>query len=316
MYGKMAWVFPGQGSQYLGMGRSIAEAEPEARAFFDTASERLGYDLASLCWYGPELKLRQTQYTQPAILTVSAMLAHVLYSRGLEPHVVAGHSLGEYSALVAAGSLDFEAAVTLVARRGRLMEEAVPGGKGTMAVLLGLESSQVEAICHEAAQGEVVEPANINSPGQIVISGERRAVERAMALGKENGARRVLELDVSGPFHSSLMQPAARVFADDLADVSLANPKIPLVANVTADYVQGPAAVRRALIQQLSSPVRWEETIRRLVADGVQTFVEVGPGKVLTGLIKRISRKVGTIAFQEMEDLEKVLEMAKGDIVI
>ena len=314
--GKIAWVFPGQGSQYLGMGRSIAETEPKAKAFLDTASRLLGYDLAELCWQGPEVKLRQTQYTQPALLTISSMLAQVLYSRGLKPDVVAGHSLGEYSALVACGSLEFATGVTLVARRGQVMEEAVPKNKGAMAVLLGLDYSQVKAICQEASQGETVEPANLNSPGQIVISGERRAVERAMVLGKNQGARRVLELEVSGPFHSSLMQPAARVFAEDLAKVDLVDPEVPLVANVTADYVQDATAIRRALVRQLYSPVRWEETIRRLLADGVRTFVEVGPGRVLAGLIKRISREVHIVGFQEMQDLEKVLEMAKGDIVI
>ncbi|NMB10846.1 MAG: ACP S-malonyltransferase [Firmicutes bacterium] len=314
--GKIAWVFPGQGSQYLGMGRSIAEAEPKTKALLDTAGKRLGYDLAELCWQGPEVKLRQTQYTQPALLTVSTMLAQVLRSRGLKPDVVAGHSLGEYSALVACGSLEFEAGVTLVARRGQLMEEAVPDGQGAMAVLLGLDYSQVEAICQQASQGEIVEPANLNCPGQIVISGERRAVQRAMVLGKDRGARRVLELGVSGPFHSSLMRPAARVFVEDLAKIDLQDPEVPLAANVTADYVQDANAIRTVLVQQLYSPVRWEETIRRLLADGVQTFVEVGPGNVLAGLIKRVSREVDIVGFQEMEGLEKVLEMAKGDIVI
>ncbi|NLY52222.1 MAG: ACP S-malonyltransferase [Firmicutes bacterium] len=308
--GKTAWVFPGQGSQYLGMGRSIAEADSKARALLDGASELLGYDLAALCWEGPEEKLKQTEYTQPALLTVSTMLSSILKSHGLAPNVVAGHSLGEYSALVAAGSLDFETAVTLVARRGRLMEEAVPAGRGTMAVLLGLDYQQVASICREAAQGEVVEPANLNCPGQIVISGHRTAVERAMALGAEQGARRVVELDVSGPFHSSLMRPAAEIFAKDLADADIRDPEVPVIANATADYVQDAAEIRRVLVKQLYSPVRWEETIQRLISQGVDTFIEVGPGRVLAGLIKRISRSVTVVGFQEMEGLEKVLEMA------
>ncbi|MGI6567134.1 MAG: ACP S-malonyltransferase [Limnochordia bacterium] len=307
--GKTAWVFPGQGSQYLGMGRSAAEAEPAAKALLDRASELLGYDLAALCWVGPEEKLKQTEYTQPALLTVSTMLSAVLRSQGRAPDVVAGHSLGEYSALVAAGSIDFEAAVALVAKRGQLMEEAMPAGRGTMAVLLGLDYQQVAAICQEAAQGEVVEPANINCPGQIVISGHRAAVERAMALGAQRGARRVVELDVSGPFHSSLMRPAAEAFARHLAEVELRDPEAAFAANATADYVSDAAGIRSVLVKQLYSPVRWEETIQRLVADGVEAFVEVGPGRVLAGLIKRISRKVKVVGFQEMEELEKVLEM-------
>jgi [acyl-carrier-protein] S-malonyltransferase len=307
--GKTAWVFPGQGSQYLGMGRSAAEAEPAAKALLDRASELLGYDLAALCWVGPEEKLKQTEYTQPALLTVSTMLSAVLRSQGRAPDVVAGHSLGEYSALVAADSIDFEAAVALVAKRGQLMEEAMPAGRGTMAVLLGLDYQQVAAICQEAAQGEVVEPANINCPGQIVISGHRAAVERAMALGAQRGARRVVELDVSGPFHSSLMRPAAEAFARHLAEVELRDPEAAFAANATADYVSDAAGIRSVLVKQLYSPVRWEETIQRLIADGVEAFVEVGPGRVLAGLIKRISRKVKVVGFQEMEELEKVLEM-------
>lgn len=308
--GKTAWVFPGQGSQYLGMGRSIAEAHPGAMALMNRASELLGYDLAELCWEGPEEKLKQTEYTQPALLTVSTMLSSALKSHGLAPDVVAGHSLGEYSALVAAESLDFDTAVTLVARRGQLMEAAMPAGKGTMAVLLGLDYEKVAAICREAAQGEVVEPANINCPGQIVISGHRTAVERAMGLGREQGARRVVELDVSGPFHSSLMRPAAEAFARDLAGAALRDPKVPVIANATADYVKDGEEIREVLVKQLYSPVRWEETIQKLISHGVDTFIEVGPGKVLAGLIKRISKNVTVVGFQEMEELEKVLEMA------
>ncbi|NLA57848.1 MAG: ACP S-malonyltransferase [Firmicutes bacterium] len=308
--GKTAWVFPGQGSQYLGMGRSIAEAHPGAMALMNRASELLGYDLAELCWEGPEEKLKQTEYTQPALLTVSTMLSSALKSHGLAPDVVAGHSLGEYSALVAAESLDFDTAVTLVARRGQLMEAAMPAGKGTMAVLLGLDYEKVAAICREAAQGEVVEPANINCPGQIVISGHRTAVERAMGLGREQGARRVVELDVSGPFHSSLMRPAAEAFARDLAGAALRDPKVPVIANATADYVKDGEEIQEVLVKQLYSPVRWEETIQKLISHGVDTFIEVGPGKVLAGLIKRISKNVTVVGFQEMEELEKVLEMA------
>ncbi len=314
--GKVAWVFPGQGSQYLGMGRDVAEAVPETKAYLDTASAILGYDLATLCWDGPEDQLRQTQYTQPALLTVSAMLIHVLRSQGLRPQVVAGHSLGEYSALFAAGSLSFPDGIRLVERRGKLMEEAVPQGQGSMAVLLGLNYGQIAEICTEAAQGEVLELANLNSRDQIVISGARTAVERAMAMGQKQGARRVLELAVSGPFHSSLMRPASGLFADHLHTVHWDQPQVPFIANVTADYVTDVASIKELLTEQLYKPVRWDETIRRLVSDGIETFVEVGPGKVLTGLIKRISRKSNVVNLQEMQGLEKVLEMTKGDIVI
>ncbi|NLJ86072.1 MAG: ACP S-malonyltransferase [Firmicutes bacterium] len=314
--GKVAWVFPGQGSQRLGMGRDVVENMPGAKEFFATGSDILGYDLARLCWEGPEERLRQTKYTQPALLVVSSMLAHILRSHGLKPHAVAGHSLGEYSALVAAGSLPFAEAVALVARRGQLMQEAVPYGQGAMGVLLGLDYETTLKICAEAAQGEVVEPANLNSSQQVVISGTRSAVERAMALGRERGARRVLELAVSGPFHSSLMRPAAERFAGDLRKIQWVNPLVPLVANVTAGYVTGADDIPRLLTQQLYMPVRWEETVLRLVDGGVEHFVEIGPGKVLAGLIKRISPKVSVVTCGDMESLEKVLEMGKGDIVL
>ncbi|NMB24703.1 MAG: ACP S-malonyltransferase [Firmicutes bacterium] len=314
--GKVAWVFPGQGSQALGMGRDVAEAMPETKWYLDMASSILGYDLAALCFEGPEAQLRETQFTQPALLTVSTMLAHVLASHGLRPDAVAGHSLGEYSALVAAGSLSFAEGVQLVGQRGKLMEEAVPKGEGSMAVLLGMETEEIEKICQEAAEGDVLELANINSPDQIVISGATSAVHRAMAIGQERGARRVIELAVSGPFHSSLMYPAAERFTSFLEMVDWKEPQIPMVANVTANYVTDAGDIPGLLTDQLHRPVRWEETIDRLISDGVETFVEIGPGKVLTGLVKRISRKSKVVNFQGMQGLEKVLEMTKGDIVI
>lgn len=313
--GKVAFVFPGQGSQHVGMGKELAQKDPLARELFDTASKILGYDLGKLCWEGPEEKLRQTVYTQPALLTVSVALYQVLYRQGVRPDVVAGHSLGEYSALVAAQALPFATAVRVVARRGQLMEEAVPAGRGTMAVILGLEAAVVREICQAASQEGRVEPANYNGAGQIVIAGERPAVTRAMDLARERGARRVLELPVSGPFHSSLMQPAGRKLAEELQSVDIDTPKIPLVSNVTADYVRERDSLRELLAAQVHSPVRWEETVLRFLADGVDTFVEVGPGRVLSGLVKRIARDARVVGFQGPADLEKVLDLMKGDIV-
>lgn len=313
--GKVAWVYPGQGSQSVGMGQDVVEAVPKTKDYLDTANAILGYDLAHLCFEGPSSKLQKTKFTQPALFTVCAMLTYVLKSSGLEPDGTAGHSLGEYAGLFAADCLSFPEGVGLVAQRGSLMEKAVPAGEGSMAVLLGLNEQEIEKVCQEAAQGEVLELANINCPGQIVISGASSAVQRALALGREKGARRTMELAVSGPFHSSLMRPAAEEFTGLLKQISWAEPVIPVVANVTADYVSDTGVLRKLLTKQLYRPVRWEESIRRLVNDGFQTFIEIGPGKVLTGLIRRISRESRVVNFRGMQDLEKVLEITKGDIV-
>lgn len=306
--GKVAFVFPGQGAQYVGMGRDLAEQYPQFRRYFDEASEVLGFDLARLCFEGPEERLQETANTQPAILTVSVATLALLRERGLEPDVVAGLSLGEYTALVAAGVLEFRQAVDLVRRRGIYMQEAVPLGEGTMAAILGLESQAVEEICRQARDVGWVEPANYNCPGQVVIAGHVAAVEKAVRLAQEAGAARAVILPVSAPFHCKLLAPAGERLARDLQAVPLAPARIPVVANVTADYVREPEAIRELLIRQVSSPVRWEESVRRMMADGVDTFVEVGPGRTLSGFVRRIDRKLRVFNVEDNQSLVKLLD--------
>ncbi|MDX1631613.1 MAG: ACP S-malonyltransferase [Thermoanaerobaculia bacterium] len=288
---KLAFVFPGQGSQSVGMGRSWAEAHSEARATYEEADEALGFAVSRICWEGPEEELKRTANQQPAILTTSVAIQRVLASRGLEPALVAGHSLGEYSALVCAGVLELADAVRLVRYRGELMQEAVPEGLGAMAAILGLDAEEVEEIAEEAASpGEVCTVANYNSPGQIVVAGHRPTVERAMELASERGARRAIPLPVSAPFHTPLMEPAREGLAPRLRDTRFRDPEIPVVSNVDARPLTEGAAAREALIRQVSSPVRWIESIRWMVKEGgVEEFVEVGPGSVLSGLIRRIT---------------------------
>lgn len=305
---KVAFVFPGQGAQYVGMGRELAEANPRFFRYFSEASEVLGFNLARLCFEGPEDKLKETANTQPAILTMSVATLAILRENGLEPDVVAGLSLGEYSALVAAGAMDFGRAVDLVRKRGTYMQEAVPLGVGTMAAVLGLENEQVESICAQARDVGWVEPANYNCPGQLVIAGHVAAVEKAVELARAAGATKAVMLPVSAPFHCKLLEPAGQRLAEALAGVPIASARIPVIANVTADYVQEPAQIRELLIQQVSSPVRWEESVRRMVADGVDTFIEVGPGRTLSGFIKRIDRKLKVFNVEDVQTLGKVLD--------
>ena len=289
MTGKVAWVFPGQGAQYVGMGREVAEMYEEAKAVFAQADEALGFSLSRLCMEGDEAQLRLTENTQPAILTTSIALLRAMQRHNVPVDYVAGHSLGEYSALVAAESLSFESAVKLVRIRGRLMEEAVPAGQGTMAAVLGMDEAALAPICDAvSAEGNPVDLANLNCPGQIVISGTRAGVEEAGRRAKEAGARRVMMLDVSGPFHSRLMQPAADKFRLHLEEATITDARIPVVANVTARPVQEAAAIRELLYRQVAAPVRWEETVRWLLDQGVRTFVEIGPGSVLSGLIRKV----------------------------
>ncbi len=305
--GKVAWVFPGQGSQYVGMGREVSEAYPVAREVFQEADGVLGFSLTQLCMHGDEAELRKTENTQPAILTTSIALLRVLKKREIPVNFVAGHSLGEYSALVAAGALPFAEAVRLVRIRGKLMEEAVPAGKGAMAAILGMEQSDLAKICEEvSAAGQLVDLANLNCPGQIVISGTREGVEEACKRAKETGARRAMMLEVSGPFHSRLMQPAAEMFQRWLNEATFSVAKVPLVANVTALPVQDPEEIRELLYRQVASPVRWEESVRWLLSQGVDTFVEIGPGSVLSGLIRKVDRQVQTYQVEKVSDLEKV----------
>ncbi len=308
--GKLAFVFPGQGSQYVGMGREMAEHFPEAKAVFEAAAAIISPDFVDIIYSGPEEALRQTAITQPAILTASVACLRVLESRGIKPDCVAGHSLGEYSAHVAAGTLSFRDAVQLVAERGRLMQEAVPSG-GAMTAVLGLSRDKVEQVCRKASCQGVVEVANYNCPGQLVISGQAGAVETAAGLCKQAGAKRALPLQVSGPFHSSLMIPAGEQLAERLAGVEINSPDIPVIANINGNYVKTRKDIASSLIGQVSSSVRWEECIQRLVADGADLFVEVGPGKVLTGLIKKIAPGVGLANVEDLITFEKFLAYLK-----
>ncbi len=302
---KTAFLFPGQGSQKAGMGADLAESIPAARAIFEEADDLLGFSLSKLCFDGPEEQLRLTEYGQPAILTCSIASLTAVRQRGLEPDFVAGHSLGEYSALVAAGALGFSDAVQLVRKRGRYMQEATPVDVGAMAAVLGLSQERVTEICEQAAQGEVVSPANLNSPSQIVIAGHAGAVRRAVDLAAAAGARAVL-LPVSAPFHCSLMEPARERLALELDAITFHDLKVPLVNNVEAGVITSGAEAREALKRQVPSPVLWEQSIRRLAAEGVRSFFEVGPGRVLTGLLRSIDRTLEGSAVGDLAGLEKL----------
>ncbi len=302
-----AFIFPGQGSQYLKMGYDLYQNYAVARKVFQRANDSLGFDIGRLCFEGPEEKLKETMNTQPAVLTVSIACLAVLNEHEFPFRAVAGHSLGEYSALVAAGSLTFEDAVRLVHKRGMLMQKAVPLGTGGMAAIIGLERDDVKKVCDEAGDSGVVEIANLNSPQQIVIAGEMPALNKAMGLAKQAGARRIVMLPVSAPFHCSLMKPVAVEMEKYLSKIIIDDPVCGVVSNVTADYVRDAQAVRNALIRQISSPVLWTDSINLLIDDGIDAFVEVGPGKVLTGLVKRINRKVKTTSVQDTKTLENLL---------
>jgi [acyl-carrier-protein] S-malonyltransferase len=304
----IAFVFPGQGSQKVGMGRALAEAFPAARDVFAEADEALGEPLSRLMWDGPEDALTLTENTQPAILTASIAAYRALESEGLASNAafVAGHSLGEYSANVAAGTFSFGDAVRTVRRRGRYMQEAVPVGTGAMSAILGLDADRVAQACAEAALGEIVSPANLNGAGQVVIAGAKSAVERAGARAKELGAKRVVPLPVSAPFHCALMKPADDRLAPELRALPAQNPRIPIVANVDALPKREVAAAIDALVRQVSAAVRWEDSMRRLASDGVTTYVEVGPGSVLSGLIRKIHRDAQVASFGAPDDLAAV----------
>ena len=302
----IAFIFPGQGSQKVGMGKALADAFPICRETFDEADAALGESLSSTIFEGPEDRLTLTENTQPAILAVSTAACRLLMSRGFSPSYVAGHSLGEYSANVAAGTFAFADALRIVRVRGRYMQEAVPVGTGAMAAILGLEAERVAEACRDAAEGQVVSPANLNGAGQVVIAGARDAVARAGERAKALGAKRVVPLSVSAPFHCALMKPAEERLAPDLRALKTQTPRVPIVANVDAAPRRDAAAAIEALIQQVASPVRWEAVVTRLASEGVTTYVEVGPGTVLSGLVRKIHRDATIVNFGGPDDLGSV----------
>ena len=305
----IACVFPGQGAQKVGMGKELADAYPICRDTFAEADEALGEPLSRLCFEGPEPQLLLTENTQPAILAVSVAIYRLARERGIEPGCAAGHSLGEYSAHVAAGTLSFADALRTVRRRGRYMQEAVPVGEGAMSAILGLDAAAVGAACEAASRelGAVVTPANLNAPGQVVIAGQTAAVARAGEIAKAQGAKRVIALAVSAPFHCPLMLPAQERLEPELRALAANAPAIPVVANVDGLPKTDAASAVEALIRQVSSPVRWEEVVRRLIADGARTFVELGPGTVLSGLIRKIDPAVTAMSVENVQGLDKAL---------
>ena len=302
----IAFVFPGQGSQHVGMGKGLADGFDVCRATLEEADDALGSGLTELCFHGPEDVLMLTENTQPAVLAVSVAIHRLLVSRGLAPGILAGHSLGEYSAHVAAGTISFADALRTVRRRGQYMQEAVPVGTGAMAAILGLDADAVSQACRESAGDDVVSAANLNAPGQVVIAGSSAAVARASDRAKELGARRVMPLPVSAPFHCALMKPAERRLERDLRQLVVSDPRIPVVANVDAELKEDAAVAVDALVRQVSAPVRWEAVVRRLTESGARGFVEVGPGKVLSGLIKKIDRTARVFSVNDAEGLDRV----------
>lgn len=304
---RIAFIFPGQGSQAVGMGKAFYDAYPEIQEFFHEADQLLGKDISTIMFEGSKEKLTETENAQPALLLSSIAVHTLLVKEEVQPIMAAGHSLGEYSALVAAGAISFAEALPLVAKRGRLMEEAFPKGQGSMAAVLGMSQADIEAVLQRLPENEAVDLANLNCPGQIVISGSKEGIDKASALLKDSGAKRVLPLNVSGPFHSRLMKPANEQFLKELNEIDFKNASIPVYANVTAKPVTEKEEVKDLLIKQLYSPVRFEESIREMIQEDIDAIVEVGNGKVLSGLVRKIDRGVKTFAVQDPASLDEFL---------
>jgi [acyl-carrier-protein] S-malonyltransferase len=307
--GKIAFIFAGQGSQYVGMGKELYDSIPASKKVFDEAEKALGIDMASLCFEGPKEELDKTENTQPAILTVSIAALKALEEKGIKADVTAGFSLGEYSALIYSGALDFSDGVKLVKKRGKYMQEAVPEGVGTMAAILGLAKEKVLDVCRRAGEIGVVEAVNFNCPGQIVVAGEIPAVERAMALAKEEGALKTIQLSVSAPFHSSMLEPASIKLEEELRNVELKDIKVPILTNVNADYIGDKSEIKNLLKKQAMSPVLWEDIILKMIESGVDTFIEIGPGKTLSGFVKKINRKIAVLNVEDIKSLNKIVEI-------
>ena len=305
---KIAFIFAGQGAQYIGMGKELAENIAACRVIFEEADSALGFELSKLCFEGTKEELDKTENTQPAVLTTSIACLKALEANGIKPDVTAGLSLGEYSALVCSGVLSFKDAAVLVRKRGRFMQEAVPLGVGTMAAILGLDAEAVRNACEEAKEFGIVEPANYNCPGQIVIGGEIEGVGKASEKAKEMGAK-VMPLSVSAPFHTSMLKPAADKLEQELKNVNLSEIKIPVMTNVTGDYISEASEIKELLRRQVMSSVKWENIIRKMLEDGVDTFIELGPGKVLSGFVKKVDRKVTVLNVEDLKSLEKTVEL-------